>query len=343
MKIKIQIFFILMVKTLLFIGLTIAQTTNPTSPTSPKGTTKTEATVKGTQVPAHDRLQSKRDREQRIEVKVVAVKLDGNKLLGVRSLGEKKELEKGEIEAKAATDGKSMILAFEKQFTTKGSSEDIAIEKEIILDEETSTALGSNVFSILDGKYKIENEVNSKNASLRPIHDFLRTLFNPKPEHKIWRSFLKDSGMISSIVQLEVSNLQNGKDFPKSVLVTIKDGNLLNIKAANGVEKVANRDVYSAKASFVNTQLVLQFNRPLSRETKVELRTKGDVISDKETAETLGFCACKEGNSIVMNANTQNPTVTFPILGKVKHHRWLFHKTKYINTTVCTIGWGTKH
>ena len=118
MKNKLQIFkgFLLI---LFSIGFLIAQT--------PDGG--------GVRFPAHDRLSSKQNTKP--SVTVVAVKFEGNRLLGVRSLGEKKLLQKDEIEAKAVTDGESIVLAFENKFKDLNKVE-IAVEKEILIDENSS-------------------------------------------------------------------------------------------------------------------------------------------------------------------------------------------------------------
>lgn len=314
MKNKLQIFkgFLLI---LFSIGFLIAQT--------PDGG--------GVRFPAHDRLSSKQNTKP--SVTVVAVKFEGNRLLGVRSLGEKKLLQKDEIEAKAVTDGESIVLAFENKFKDLNKVE-IAVEKEILIDEETSKALGSNVFSILDGKYPIQSRESPNPSDPTRQHRRVWTIMRPTPEHNIFKTFGLPGG--GEFLEVEVSNLRNEKELPKSVLVTIKDGILLNIKAATGNEKIESKDVFPAKAMFVNTQLVLQFSRPLSREAKTVLKTNGDVIGDKETSEALGVCSCSSGSFLSLNPNSESPTVKIPVIvARYHRHRWLFRKTSYGDPTDC--------
>ncbi len=121
-----------------------------------------------------------------------------------------------------------------------------------------------------------------------------------------------------------------GEMSSKPVLVTIKDGRLLSIKSANGSEKAASGDVFKAKASFVNTKLILELDRPVSKEPTLEVTTVGRIIGDQGTSETLeDVCSDANARYVVSNANTRNPKIIIDVQMRARDHRWLFHRTQY--------------
>lgn len=115
---------------------------------------------------------------------------------------------------------------------------------------------------------------------------------------------------------------------PKPVLVTIRDGRLLGLRSFKASERIRLAgDVYKALATPRGGKLVLQFDRPLSRGPKPELRVDAPLNLDRETGSALVACGCQEGTFPVENADTRSPVVTIDVTQRRRGHRW---STRYI-------------
>lgn len=118
-----------------------------------------------------------------------------------------------------------------------------------------------------------------------------------------------------------------GQGGEATVLATIRDGRLLSLRSVKASDKsrVAN-DVYRAQARSLGGKLVLNFDRPLSSEPKMELKIDAPLNLDRATGTALDTCGCLKGTFLVANANATNPVVTLDAPSLRPKHRW---GTKY--------------
>jgi hypothetical protein len=119
---------------------------------------------------------------------------------------------------------------------------------------------------------------------------------------------------------------------PVSVVVTIRDGKLVALRAitANARFSLGGAN-YRGTATNRGDKLVLQLDRPLSRESRSQLKIETQLDLDRETGTALDTCGCLPGDFSVENA-ARLPVVTIAASGRPRHaHRW---STKY-RTTDC--------
>lgn len=112
-----------------------------------------------------------------------------------------------------------------------------------------------------------------------------------------------------------------------TVLVTIRDGRILSIRSAKGAERIKlAADVFRARATSRDGKVILQFERPLARETRAGLKIDAALDLDRETGTALDTCGCLPGNLLVEDG-ARTPVVTIQAHGRPRHaHKW---STKY--------------
>lgn len=119
-----------------------------------------------------------------------------------------------------------------------------------------------------------------------------------------------------------------GQGGAQTVLATIRDGRLLELRSFKASERIKlSGDVYKAQATSRGGKLVLQFDKPLSRESRTELKVDAPLNLDRETGTALDSCGCLPGTFSVENANARNSVVTIDVSQRRRGHRW---STRYI-------------
>jgi hypothetical protein len=112
-----------------------------------------------------------------------------------------------------------------------------------------------------------------------------------------------------------------------TVLATIRDGRLLGLRTIKPTERISlSGDVYKAQARGRGGKLVLQFDRPLGRESKGELKIDVPLNLDRQTGTSLETCGCLPGVFTIDNV-ARTSVVTIDTTPMRRGHRW---STRYI-------------